>query len=89
VSSITGYAFAPNADVTVDVDGAKFKMFLDASHPDTAWSVQDTEGALVAAMKKGSSMTLTGVSKRGTTVTDTYSLAGISAALDAIAKECP
>jgi hypothetical protein len=89
VSSIVGYTFASNADVIVDVDGSQFKMFLDASHPDTAWSVQETEAALVAAMKKGHVMTLTSKSKRGTTITDNYSLSGISAALDAIAKECP
>jgi invasion protein IalB len=89
VSSIVGYTFANAADVTIDVDGAKFKMFLDASHPDTAWSIPDTEVALVDAMKKGHAMTLTSTSKRGTTITDSYSLSGISAALDAISKECP
>jgi invasion protein IalB len=88
-SSIAGYTFASGAEVTVDIDGAKFKMFLDASHPDTAWSVPETEAALVAAMKKGHAMTLTGTSKRKTAITDTYSLSGISAALDAATKECP
>jgi invasion protein IalB len=89
VSSIVGYTFATNADVTIDVDGAKFKMFLDASHPDTAWSVQETESALVEAMKKGHAMTLTSTSRRGTQITDSYSLSGITAALDAVTKECP
>jgi invasion protein IalB len=88
-SSISGYTFLASGDVTIDVDGAKFKMFLDASHPDTAWSVPETEQALVDAMKKGHVMTMTGISKRNTTITDTYSLSGISAALDAAAKECP
>jgi invasion protein IalB len=88
-SSITGYTLAANAEVTIDVDGAKFKMFLDASHPDTAWSVPETEAALVDAMKKGHVMTMTGTSKRNTVITDTYSLSGISAALDAASKECP
>jgi invasion protein IalB len=88
-SSISGYTFAANAEVTVDVDGAKFKMYLDASHPDTAWSVPETEAALVEAMKKGHVMTFTGKSKRNTVITDSYSLSGITAALDAAAKECP
>lgn len=88
-SSITGYTFLASADVTVDVDGAKFKMFLDPSHPDTAWSVPETEAALVDAMKKGHVMTMTGTSRRNTVITDTYSLSGISAALDAASKECP
>ena len=75
--------------VTIDIDGTKFKMFLDASHPDTAWSVPETEAQLVEAMKKGHVMTMTGTSKRSTVITDTYSLSGISAALDAASKECP
>ena len=87
-SSIVGYTFAADADVTADVDGTKFKMFLDDSHPDTAWSVPDTEAALVEAMKRGHQLVLTGKSKRGTIVTDTYSLRGITAALEKIDKEC-
>jgi len=89
VSSITGYTFAANADVTVDIDGTKFKMFLNDSHPDTAWSEPESEAALVEAMKKGHVMTLTGTSKRNTTISDSYSLSGITAALDAVTKECP
>ena len=88
-SSIVGYTFAVGADVTVDVDGAKFKMFLDASHPDTAWAVPEQEAAMIEAMKKGHVMTLTSTSKRKTVITDNYSLSGISAALDAATKECP
>lgn len=90
VSTIVGYTILTSADVTVDVDGTKFKMFLDASHPDTAWAVPDQEAALIDAMKKGTKMTIVGTSSpRKTVVTDTYSLSGITAALDKIAKECP
>ena len=88
VSSIAGYTFLASADVTADVDGTSFKMFLDASHPDTTWADASSEQALVDAMKKGHVFTLTGTSKRKTLVTDTYSLSGISAALDAAAKAC-
>jgi invasion protein IalB len=88
-SSIVGYTFATNATVTADVDGASFKMFLDASYPDTTWAQPDQEAALVEAMKHGQKLTLTGTSKRQTQVIDTYSLAGISAAMDAMAKACP
>ncbi len=44
--------------------------------------------ALIEAMKKGSKLTVTSTSSRGTDVTDFYSLSGITAALDAITKEC-
>ncbi|MCR4282760.1 MAG: invasion associated locus B family protein [Bauldia sp.] len=89
-STIVGYTILTSADVTVDVDGTKFKMFLDASHPDTAWAVPDQEAALIEAMKKGTKMTVTGTSSpRKTVVSDSFSLSGITAALDKIAKECP
>jgi hypothetical protein len=40
-------------------------------------------------MKSGNNMTVEGTSGRGTVTTDTYSLSGVTAGLDAIAKECP
>ncbi len=89
VSTIIGYPFAPNADVTVDIDGQKFKMFTSESQGDTAWSVADQQAALVDAMKAGHQMTVTGQSKRGTVSNDTYSLRGVTAALDKAASECP
>lgn len=88
-STIAGYTFGSTAAVTASVDGADFKMFLNASAPDTAWAVYDTESALIDAMKKGSKLAVTGTSSRGTTVTDTYSLSGITAALAEVAKQCP
>jgi len=89
-STIVGYTILTSAEVTVDIDGTKFRMFLDASHPDTAWAVPEQEAALVEAMKKGTKMTVTATSSpRKTAVTDTYSLSGITAALDKITLECP
>jgi invasion protein IalB len=87
-SSIVGYTFAADAQVVADVDGTKFKMFLDASYPDTTWAQPDQEAALVTAMRHGHTLTLSGSSSRKTAVTDTYSLSGIGAALDAMAKAC-
>lgn len=86
-STIIGYTFKTGSKVTVDVEGAKFTMFTDK---DNAWIENPAqEGALVSAMKGGKTMTVQGTSKPGRITTDTYSLSGISAALDAIAKECP
>lgn len=86
-STIIGYPFKADSKVSVDVDGQKFTMFTQA---DGAWMEdQAQETALIKAMKSGSKMSVTGSSRRGTESTDSYSLAGISAALDAIAKECP
>jgi hypothetical protein len=43
---------------------------------------------LVDALKAGSKMVVKGTSRRGTNTIDEYSLAGISAALDSVAKAC-
>jgi hypothetical protein len=86
-STIIGYAFKEGSKVTVDVEGTKFTMFTDK---DNAWIENPAqEGALLTAMKGGKTMTVQGQSKRGTITTDSYSLAGIKAALDAVIKECP
>jgi invasion protein IalB len=88
-STIAGYKFGTAQPVVATVDGKDFRMFLNASAPDTAWAVYENEAALVDAMRRGSKLVVTGSSSRGTTVTDTYSLSGITAALDAVAKACP
>ena len=51
-------------------------------------SASPLHSALVAALKRGSQLLVKGISRRGTATTDTYSLNGISAALDAAAKSC-
>jgi invasion associated locus B (IalB) protein len=86
-STIIGYPFKEGSKATVDIDGTKFTMFTDK---DSAWIENPAqESQLIDAMKKGKKMSVAGTSRRGTTTTDAYSLSGISAALDAIAKACP
>ncbi len=87
VSTIIGYTFGQSAEVTIDVDGTKFKMFT--ANGDTAWALPEQEAGLVEAMKKGHEMTVEGLSTRGTVTTDTYSLSGVTAALAKAASECP
>ena len=88
-STIIGFPFKAGSDVTANVDGSDFKMFFNDAAGETAWSVPDTEPTLIEAMKKGSKLTVASTSSRGTDVTDNYSLSGVTAALDAVAKECP
>jgi invasion protein IalB len=47
------------------------------------------ERKLLDAMKKGTTLTIKGVSARGTATTDHYSLAGLTAALTQLAASCP
>jgi hypothetical protein len=87
-STIIGYPFADNSKVTIKIDGTgTFTMFTDK---DSAWIENPAqEPELINAMRKGTRMVVEGTSRRGTISTDTYSLSGITAALEAMAKECP
>jgi hypothetical protein len=46
------------------------------------------ERKLIDAMRKGSALSMTGLSSRGTKTEDTYSLFGLSAALGEVEKAC-
>lgn len=87
VSVKLGYPVKKGSDVTLAIGDAAFTLF---SKDDRAFVADPTnELKLVEAMKKGSKMTIQGTSERGTATTDTYSLAGISQALQALATNCP
>ena len=72
--------------MTVKIDAAAFELYTNG---DAAWaSTVDVDAAIVKAMKTGKSISVTGTSWKGTETTDTYSLAGISKALDKIDTSC-
>jgi hypothetical protein len=86
VSVAIGYSFKPNADATIEIGAAKFAMYTQS---DGAWIKNAAEEArMVEVMRKGSDMTITGTSARGTQSTDRYTLKGLSQALDRAAQEC-
>ena len=86
VSVKVGYALRKNSEVTLAVGSSSFKLFVNG---DRAYIADATEELkLLDAMRRGSTMTVQGTSERGTTTTDTYSLAGISQALQAITTNC-
>lgn len=85
-STMIGYAFKEGSDVTLAVGD---KTFLLYPVGELAWTDKaETERAILAAMKGGKAMTVKGISQRGTETTDTYSLAGFSAAVAAIDGAC-
>jgi hypothetical protein len=86
VSVIVGYPLDPKVDATAQVGSEKFAMFGQA---DGAWIKNAAEEPeLVEAMRKGSELVIKGKSSRGTETTDTYSLMGVTNALERVAKEC-
>jgi hypothetical protein len=86
ISVKMGYPFAQGAKVTATIGSAKFDLFTkdEGAFVDKP----DTETKIIDAMKTGNSMKIEGKSARGTATSDTYSLNGLSDALDRAAKEC-
>ncbi len=87
VNFVMGYPLKEGSEVTVTVDGkTRLKLFTEG---DGAWTYSAKDDRrLVAAMKRGLKMTVTGVSQRGTRTTDRYSLNGFTAAYNVISKAC-
>ena len=83
---ITGYAFSPNSDASISIGNANFTMY---TQNDGAWVKNAAEEAqLVDTMRKGADAVVKAVTSKGTRTTDTFSLKGISQALDRVAQEC-
>lgn len=86
VSTVIGYTFRDKSTVRVDIGSGTFSMFTDGAN---AWLENAAaDDQMVAAMKRGADAVLTGVSSRGTTTIDTYSLLGFTAALDEAQRLC-
>ena len=87
VQTLIGYPFnTTSSGASATIDGKTFPMVTDG---EGAW-LADTSGeaAFVEAMKAGSTLTVKGTSQRGTNTTDTYSLGGVTAAMQEIDKAC-
>lgn len=81
----TGFPIASDVFADVDIDNNAFKMATDPSG--MLWLPTRNEPAFVNAMRRGINMT-TKVKSGSTTVSDTYSLRGFTAALGAIDQAC-
>jgi invasion protein IalB len=84
ISTIIGYPFKKGSTVKLSIDDKEFTLYPVG---DMAWAEKD-DADIVAAMKDGTSLTVAGTSWKGTQTTDSYSLAGISAAIDEIDGAC-
>lgn len=86
VSTSMGYPLRKNSTPTITIGSKTYSMFAQG---ETAWPAGDkVQSALVTAMKRGQKMVIKGTSTRGTNTTDTYSLAGITAAIGAAKTHC-
>ena len=82
---MAGYDLKPDSKVTVKVDtGSPYTLFTSGR---SAWLENAAqEPQLIAAMKAGGELNVQAESRRGTQTSYTFSLKGITAALDEIAK---
>lgn len=80
-----GYPFKDASKVTLLIDGKAFTMFTRGSN---AWMENRAEESqVIAAMRAGKDMSVSGFSRRGTNTKYTYSLSGVTASLKEI-KTC-
>lgn len=85
-SVLVGYTFEPDSRVTVDIDGEDFDMFVDR---DGAWIDQPADEArILAAMRAGRNMVVSGRSSRGTDTRYTFSLSGVTASTNRMREVC-
>jgi hypothetical protein len=86
VSVMIGYALKPGSESTLEVGGASYAMYTQG---DGLWIKNAAEEErMVEAMRRASDAVVKGVSAKGTETTDTFSLKGLSQALDRIAQDC-
>jgi hypothetical protein len=81
-----GYPFAGGSTAELDIGGTKFELFTEG---EWAWpATPEDDARIVAAMKRGSSATVSARSGRGTVTRDTFSLLGFTAGVEEAANRC-
>ena len=81
-----GYTFQSGSTVSIQIGDDTFTLFTEG---EWAWpSTTADDERLVAAMKLGADAVVTGISSRGTTTKDTFSLIGFTAALEEAEGRC-
>jgi len=86
VSVIVGYKQKIGHDAAASIGSANYPMY---TQDDGAWIKNAAEEAqMVDTMRKGADLVIKSVSIKDTKTTDTYSLKGLSQALDKVAEEC-
>lgn len=87
VSVIMGFPLKDGGAATADVDGDNFELVTKGAN---AWVKNPAkEKAFVEALKSGGKLVVKAPSVKGNVTTDTYSLKGLSDALNRVQKECP
>ncbi|MGO9007399.1 MAG: hypothetical protein ACLQIQ_22165 [Beijerinckiaceae bacterium] len=87
ISIIMGFPMKDNGEAQAEIGTTRFELIAKGSN---AWIKNPAEeGQFIQAMKKGSKLVIKAASTKGNLTTDSYSLAGLSQALERVQKECP
>jgi invasion protein IalB len=86
-SIIMGFPVKEGSAARAEIGGTGFDLV--AKGPNAWIKNQAEEPQFVDALKKGSKLIVKAPSLKGHVTTDSYSLAGLSQALDRVEKECP
>lgn len=86
IAFISGYLFRKGTQAEVKIGGHTFQLRVvrDGAMPGR----KETAEKMLAAMKEGKTMVITGVTAWNKETTDTYSLIGFAEAYEAIGKAC-
>ncbi len=86
VSFTGGYPFANGSTIKMNIDGTDYDLFTDG---EWAWPASaEADAGVLAAMKRGTTATLSAASGRGTETKDTFSLRGFTAAMTEAETRC-
>src|ERR1700678_324635 len=86
VSIMIGYTLKPGSESTLEVGGGSYAMYTQG---DGLWIKNAAEEErMVEAMRKSADVVVKGVSAKGTETIDTFSMKGLSQALDRLAQDC-
>ena len=89
VSFQSGYPFRPNSTVTMRIGSRTFTLGIGVTEDDSEWAWPPADDdIIVGAMRSGMNAVLTAVSSRGTDTQDTFSLLGVTRALEIAEQRC-
>jgi invasion protein IalB len=86
VSIIMGFAMKDNAEAKAEIGNASYDLIAKGTNAWVKNPAQETQ--FIDSLKKGSKLIVKAPSLKGNVTTDSYSLAGLSQALDRVHKEC-
>ena len=86
VSIVIGYPFKAGSEASAQIGSTTYPLY---TQQDGAWIKNAAEEAqMIDAMRTGDTAVVKGSSAKGTETTDTFTLKGVSQALDRTAQEC-